>query len=72
MICETLSWKSFEAYVSTASNPITDASALHAIKLIAAYLPKVGAHQHHYVILYTVYICLYIYICIYVCIYVYS
>lgn len=29
-----------EAYVSTASNPITDASALHAIKLIAAYLPK--------------------------------
>lgn len=29
-----------EAYVSTASNPITDASALHAIKLIATYLPQ--------------------------------
>lgn len=29
-----------EAYVSTASNPITDANALHAIKLIATYLPQ--------------------------------
>eukprot|EP00438_Fugacium_kawagutii_P000218 Skav212263 [mRNA] locus=scaffold732:57377:58669:- [translate_table: standard] len=29
-----------EAYVSTASNSITDASALHAIKLIATYLPQ--------------------------------
>jgi alcohol dehydrogenase len=28
-----------EAYVSTASNPVTDACALHAIKLISAYLP---------------------------------
>ena len=32
-----------EAYVSTASNPITDASALHAIKLIATYLPQEGS-----------------------------
>jgi len=29
-----------EAYVSTASNPITDANALHAIKLISTYLPQ--------------------------------
>lgn len=29
-----------EAYVSTASNPITDANALHAMKLIATYLPQ--------------------------------
>jgi len=29
-----------EAYVSTASNPVTDASALHAMKLITAYLPQ--------------------------------
>merc|ERR1712039_1021003 len=29
-----------EAYVSTASNPITDANAIHAMKLIATYLPQ--------------------------------
>mmetsp|Transcript_104459 Transcript_104459/g.253571 ORF Transcript_104459/g.253571 Transcript_104459/m.253571 type:complete len:433 (-) Transcript_104459:170-1468(-) len=29
-----------EAYVSTNSNPITDASALHAMKLIANFLPQ--------------------------------
>jgi len=29
-----------EAYVSTASNPITDANALHAIRLISTYLPQ--------------------------------
>jgi len=28
-----------EAYVSTASTPVTDANALHAIKLISTYLP---------------------------------
>ncbi|CAE7520769.1 yiaY [Symbiodinium sp. CCMP2592] len=28
-----------EAYVSTISNPVTDASALHAMKLISTYLP---------------------------------
>ncbi|KAL2635217.1 hypothetical protein R1flu_006696 [Riccia fluitans] len=28
-----------EAYVSTISNPVTDASALHAVKLIKTYLP---------------------------------
>ena len=28
-----------EAYVSTISNPVTDACALHAMKLISAYLP---------------------------------
>jgi alcohol dehydrogenase len=27
-----------EAYLSTASTPVTDASALHAIRLISAYL----------------------------------
>jgi alcohol dehydrogenase len=29
-----------EAYVSTASNPVTDANALYAIKLISTYLPQ--------------------------------
>ncbi|CAE8609254.1 unnamed protein product [Polarella glacialis] len=29
-----------EAYVSTASTPVTDASALHAIRLISTYLPE--------------------------------
>mmetsp|Transcript_89944 Transcript_89944/g.279946 ORF Transcript_89944/g.279946 Transcript_89944/m.279946 type:complete len:428 (+) Transcript_89944:137-1420(+) len=29
-----------EAYVSTASNPVTDANALHAMRLIATYLPQ--------------------------------
>ena len=28
-----------EAYVSTASNPVTDACAVRAIKLISSYLP---------------------------------
>ncbi len=29
-----------EAYLSTASTPVTDAAALHAIKLITAYLRR--------------------------------
>jgi alcohol dehydrogenase len=29
-----------EAYLSTASTPVTDASALHAIRLISTYLRK--------------------------------
>jgi alcohol dehydrogenase len=35
-----------EAYVSTAATPVTDASALHAIKLIARYLPRAVADGH--------------------------
>lgn len=36
-----------EAYVSTMANPLTDAAALQAIRMIAQYLPKAVANGEH-------------------------
>lgn len=35
-----------EAYVSTAATPVTDSAALHAIKLVAGFLPRAVADGH--------------------------
>jgi alcohol dehydrogenase len=35
-----------EAYVSTIATPVTDSAALHAIKLVAQYLPRAVADGH--------------------------
>jgi alcohol dehydrogenase len=35
-----------EAYVSTAATPVTDAAALHAMRLIAGFLPRAVADGH--------------------------
>lgn len=36
-----------EAYVSTMANPLTDAAALKAIKMITQYLPKAVANGEY-------------------------